>query len=441
MSKRRFLGYFTLLLLVALLVWGARFALSYVGIATSYAAKTVCSCVYVSGREARSVLAEDLYAVDFVEVRIDSAQQLVRAHYKGLAEAVAVYRPGLGCTLVNGTPLTGLRQLGGLALPAAEPDTLALGLLPANIDSLALDRALGQAFAEPVDGRVMRTRAVVVLYGGRLVAERYGPGIDREMPLLGWSMTKSVTNAMIGRLVQLGKLNITQPAPLAEWQNDDRRQITTDHLLRMSSGLAFEEDYGGPSDATKMLFREPGAGAYALASAMVAQPGQQWNYSSGTSNILQEIIRRQFAQLADYQRFPHEQLFRKIGMRRATLEPDASGTYVGSSFMYATARDWARFGQLFLQDGMWNGERLLPEGWARYSATETPHSDGRYAAHFWIDHVDKSFPQDAYMALGFEAQSVTVVPSKSLVVVRLGCTPNDDFDRVGLLKGVLGAIK
>jgi hypothetical protein len=441
MSKRRFLGYFTLLLLVALLVWGTRFALSYVGIATSYAAKTVCSCVYVSGREARSVLAEDLYAVDFVEVQIDSAQQLVRANYKGLAEAVAVYRPGLGCTLANGTPLTGLRQPGGLALPAAEPDTLAQGPLPPNFDSLALDRALAQAFAEPGDGRVMRTRAVVVLYRGRLVAEHYGPGIDREMPLLGWSMTKSVTNAMIGRLVQLGKLNIDQPAPLAEWQNDDRRQITTDHLLRMNSGLAFEEDYGGPSDATKMLFREPGAGAYALSSAMVAQPGQQWNYSSGTSNILQEIIRRQFAQLADYQRFPHEQLFRKIGMRRAILEPDASGTYVGSSFMYATARDWARFGQLYLQDGMWNGERLLPEGWARYSATETPHSGGRYAAHFWIDHVDKSFPQDAYMALGFEAQSVSVVPSKSLVVVRLGCTPNDDFDRLGLLKGVLGAIK
>jgi hypothetical protein len=109
--------------------------------------------------------------------------------------------------------------------------------------------------------------------------------------------------------------------------------------------------------------------------------------------------------------------------------------------MYATARDWARFGQLYLQDGMWNGERLLPEGWVRYSAAETPHSAGQYAAHFWIDHVDKSFPQDAYMALGFEAQSVTVVPSKGLVVVRLGCTPNDDFDRSGLLKGVLGAIK
>jgi hypothetical protein len=167
-----------------------------------------------------------------------------------------------------------------------------------------------------------------------------------------------------------------------------------------------------------------------------------WSYSSGTTNILQEIIRRQFASLAEYRAFPHQRLFQKIGMNSAVLEPDASGTYVGSSFMYATARDWAKFGQLYLQDGVWQGERLLPEGWVKYSSTETPHSGGLYAAQFWIDHADKTFPQDAFMALGFEGQSVTIIPSKQLVIVRLGCTPDErSFNRSAFVKSVLASVK
>jgi hypothetical protein len=156
---------------------------------------------------------------------------------------------------------------------------------------------------------------------------------------------------------------------------------------------------------------------------------------------LQEIIRRQFATQKDYFAFPHQRLFHKIGMKSAVLEPDASGTFVGSSFMYATARDWAKFGQLYLQDGVWNGERLLPEGWVKYSATETSYSDGKYAAHFWLDHQDKTFPQDAFMDVGFEGQYVTVVPSKNLVIVRLGCTPKDNFNHSALVRGVVAAVK
>lgn len=209
----------------------------------------------------------------------------------------------------------------------------------------------------------------------------------------------------------------------------------------MSSGLGFEENYAAPSDATQMLFRKKGAGAYALLSKAANEPDKVWSYSSGTSNILQEIIRRQFATQKDYFAFPHQRLFHKIGMKSAVLEPDASGTFVGSSFMYATARDWAKFGQLYLQDGVWNGERLLPEGWVKYSATETSYSDGKYAAHFWLDHQDKTFPQDAFMAVGFEGQYVTVVPSKNLVIVRLGCTPKDNFNHSALVRGVVAAVK
>ncbi len=441
MTKTRKIAYLFLALSLIPLIYAGNFGLQYANIASSYAAKTVCSCVFVSGRGIQSVQAEDLYAVPFATTHIDSAQQLVTANVYGFAQATAIYRPGLGCTLVNGLAAAEIRQQASPLLPALPPDTVALAPLPANVDSLALYRVLDWAFAEPGPKQILRTRAVVVLYRGRLIAERYGAGIDREMPLLGWSMTKSVTNAMIGLLVQSGKLNISQPAPLPEWKNDERRLITLDQLLRMSSGLAFEENYGAPSDATRMLFRQPGAGAYALLSLPRTPPDGEWYYSSGTTNILQEIVRRQFARPADYLAFPHQQLFRKIGMRRAVMEPDASGTYVGSSFMYATALDWAKFGQLYLQDGVWQGERLLPEGWVRYSATETPRSGGQYAAHFWVDHADKSFPQNALMALGFEAQSITIVPSRELVVVRLGCTPNDDFDRSRLVKDIVAAIK
>jgi CubicO group peptidase (beta-lactamase class C family) len=313
--------------------------------------------------------------------------------------------------------------------------------MPQNIDSAALFGALAAAF--PEDSLPMiRTRAVTIFYKGKLLAERYGKGITEATPLLGWSMTKSVTNALIGLLVKDGKIDIYKPAPIEEWQNDARKQITTDQLLRMSSGLDFLEIYSLPSDATQMLFRKKGAGAYALLSKQKTKPDQEWNYSSGTTNILQEIIRRQFASHADYLAFPHLRLFQKIGMKSAVLEPDASGTYVGSSFMYATGRDWAKFGQLYLQDGVWNGQRILPEGWVKYSSTETPLSKGKYAAQFWLNHNDKSFPQGAFMALGFEGQSVTIVPSKELVIVRLGCTPDeDDFDRNQFIKDIVAAIK
>jgi CubicO group peptidase (beta-lactamase class C family) len=245
---------------------------------------------------------------------------------------------------------------------------------------------------------------------------------------------------MIGLLVKDGKLDIKKPAPIAEWQKDEWKNITIDHLLRMSSGLDWDENYAQPSPATEMLFRTKNAGLFALQVPAKYKPDEQWYYSSGSSNILQEIMRRQFSNLADYQEFPHKRLFAKLGMTSAILEPDASGTYVGSSFMFATARDWAKFGQLYLQDGIWNGERLLPEGWVKYSSAETPNSNGKYAAHFWLYHNDNQYPSDVYHAIGFEGQYVTIVPSKNLVIVRLGCTPNDNFDHPKLVREIIKVV-
>ena len=440
MSNKQKIIYGVLLIVALGVAFTINFAIKYAYIGSSYDAKTVCSCMFVSGRELDNIKSEDLYAVPFANIIVDKEKQTVTADIYGFAETKAIYRKGLGCTLVNELSEEEIRKQP--SIPSADTLTEKLSLsISTEIDKVTLDKILNAAFDEKSAEHIIRSRAIVVLHDGKLIAEKYAQNITAQTPLLGWSMTKSVTNAMIGMMVKDGKIDIKKAAPINEWKNDNRQKITIDHLLRMSSGLSFVEDYGSPSDATQMLFRKKGAGAYALQSKAYTEPNKVWSYSSGTTNILQEIIRRQFANHADYLAFPHLRLFHKIGMKSAVLEPDASGTYIGSSFMYATGRDWAKFGQLYLQDGVWNDERLLPEGWVKYSSTETPHSDGQYAAQFWIDHKDKAFPQDAFMCLGFESQVVAIVPSKKLVIVRLGCTPKDDFNHKQLVKDIVAIVK
>ena len=440
MSNKQKIIYGVLLIVALGVAFTINFAIKYAYIGSSYDAKTVCSCMFVSGRELDNIKSEDLHAVPFANIIVDKEKQTVTADIYGFAETKAIYRKGLGCTLVNELSEEEIRKQP--SIPSADTLTEKLSLsISTEIDKVALDKILNAAFDEKSAEHIIRSRAIVVLHDGKLIAEKYAQNITAQTPLLGWSMTKSVTNAMIGMMVKDGKIDIKKAAPINEWKNDNRQKITIDHLLRMSSGLSFVEDYGSPSDATQMLFRKKGAGAYALQSKAYTEPNKVWSYSSGTTNILQEIIRRQFANHADYLAFPHLRLFHKIGMKSAVLEPDASGTYIGSSFMYATGRDWAKFGQLYLQDGVWNDERLLPEGWVKYSSTETPHSEGQYAAQFWIDHKDKAFPQDAFMCLGFESQVVAIVPSKKLVIVRLGCTPKDDFNHNQLVKDIVAIVK
>ncbi len=421
--------------LVLVLGVGLYFGMPYLNIVSSYAAKTSCSGVFVAGRSQES-LAQDLHAVSFSSQTVDKVGQSVSSNVFGLAPAKAIYRQGLGCTLVNELSESQIR-----AQPSV-PDRTALEIVALEPSkNAALETAIESYFVDTDPEKAINTRAIVVMQNGKILSEKYAAGFNQKTPLLGWSMTKSVTNAMIGMLVEDGKLEINKSAPIAEWRSDDRKNITLDNLLRMSSGLAFVEDYAAPSDATRMLFRKKDAGAYAISAKLKSAPGSVWSYSSGTSNILQEIIRRQFSNHKDYLAFPHQDLFQKLGMNSAILEPDASGTYVGSSFMYATARDWAKFGQLYLQDGAWNGQQILPKGWAAYSSKSTPNSGGEYGAHFWLNKNDKAFPQDAFMAQGFEGQNITIIPSKQLVLVRLGMTYKGEFNDFEFVKRLVATIK
>ena len=295
--------------------------------------------------------------------------------------------------------------------------------------------------------------AVVVVYDGRIIAEKYAPGFTKDTPLLGWSMTKSVTNALVGILVRQGELSLKDVALMPGWQNDDdpRRNITLDQLMRMSSGLQFLEQYEDniTSDVNTMLFTKYSASDYAADKPLEADPDTRWSYSSGTTNIIARIAGEAGPlSRSEWLRFPRKELFDKIGMNSAVIEPDPSGNFVGSSYMYATARDWARFGLLYLNDGIWKNDRILPEGWVQYSTTPTDHTaPGKaYGAQFWLNYPNPNprwpyLSDDAFMALGHECQAVVIIPSRKTVVVRLGLYRGSDFDApLAFIKNVLESL-
>jgi CubicO group peptidase (beta-lactamase class C family) len=428
---------------------GAGFAGVYYGsklaaVGTAFTAKTLCSGVFVSHRDARSVLGSDLSPdihpiLRYLEARIDRDAREVRASLFGLAERRATYREGFGCVVgqKEGGQLAALAATTAAASPAERAsvgDDLRTGAEPPpDLDASALRSAVDWAFSESDPALPRNTRAVVVVHDGQIVAERYADGFTEDTALIGWSMTKSVVNALVGILVKEGRLSVEAPALVPEWRgvDDPRRRITLAQLLHMTSGLEFEENYANPlSDVTYMLFGVPNAAEFAVAKPLLAEPGTRWSYSSGTSNILTHAIRRVVGE-ADYHGFPRRALFDRVGMSSAVMETDAMGTFIGSSFMYATARDWARFGLLYLQDGVWSGTRILPEGWVDFSRTPVPGApDGKFGAHFWPRIPDEfrcgddlpGLPADAFHAVGHEGQFVTVVPSRKLVLVRLGAS-------------------
>ncbi|HEY8152957.1 MAG TPA: serine hydrolase [Myxococcota bacterium] len=429
-------------------------------VGTGYAAKVLCSGVFVAGRSPESLLAEDLDWFWWVRPRVDLAQRTATSDLLGLSRSTAVYREGLGCALAVGASTRELRAQGfdpgpapGRAgIPWPEGDRVPDPALPGDRRA-ALDAAVAAAFDEPDPAIHRRTRAVVVLRSGQLVAERYAEGFGAATPLLGWSMTKSVIATLIGIQVRRGSLDPASPAPVPAWAGDERAAITLDQLLRMSSGLAFKERNGAFGDSAAMLFRSRSAADYAARSALAHPPGSFWSYSSGTSNLLAAILRASLpGDGALYHRFPREALFDRIGMRSAVLETDAAGDFVGSSFCYATARDWARFGLLHAQDGVWRGERLLPEGWVAAIRRPTPPApQGSYGAHWWLnagapgapeDRPYPSLPADLFYASGYEGQFVVVLPSQDLVVVRLGQSePEQAFDLEGFLGAVVAAFR
>ena len=304
------------------------------------------------------------------------------------------------------------------------------GRVADDVDTATLHRTLDLLFERP--GELGLTQALVVIHRGKLVVDRYAEGIDANKTLISWSMAKSMTHALVGFLVGEGRLQLAAPAPVAAWADDNRREITLQHLLDMRDGLDFVEDYvdGEISHVIDMLF---GAGqhdhaAYAMARPLGHSPGAVWNYSSGTTNIVARIVANEVGGTgasdggrAALERFLHDRLFGAIGMHSAVPKFDDAGTFVGSSYVYATAQDFARFGYLYLRDGIWDEKRVLPEGWADHGRTLThadPVEPAYYGSHWWHWNGEPG----SMAAHGYEGQYTVVLPERDLVLVRLGKT-------------------
>ena len=414
--------------------------LDTLGIAVAYKAKMLCSGVFLTDRRQEDVLAEierdDLEPLRFIRTSVDYSEGVVKASALGVVRRQAATRGATGCAIVprgmtrSELHVTSVRDTVGLHGRKPAPP-----LLEASSDDsvrLALGPVLDEAFSEPDTTRPRRTQAVVIVHKGRIVAERYAPGINAQSRMLGWSMTKSVMNALIGILVREGSVQLDSAIPLPEWRQngDSRAGITWNHLLHMESGLRFDEGMASiRSDVIRMLLATDNMAAFASSHKLEAPPGTRWQYASGTTLLLSRAVRNVLNDDLAYITFPRDALFDPIGMSSAVIETDASGTFVGSSLMYATARDWARFGLLYQNDGVWNGERILPEGWLDYTRTPAASDPNRgYGAHFWLGVPSEpgrpveSLPVGALQAAGHEGQFITIVPSHAAVIVRLGRT-------------------
>lgn len=428
------------LLIVAVVAAGVWLSVAppdLIRVATGYTAKIVCSNVFIAGRDAEDVLAIDVQApghpiLKYVSVDVDGDAKTVKAGLFGLfGGGLAVARDGYGCASVPDGDIAALPVMP----PAATVAPRTSGIWP---DGIAVEPSQDPDIASILDDPAMTgpgMRAVVVVQNGRIVGERYGDGFSADTPLLGWSMTKSVTAAIIGTLIKEGKLAHDGSALFPPWKGDARGTIKLDDLMAMSSGLEFNEDYGDVTDVTRMLYLEPDMAAFAENKPLVGDVGKAWNYSTGTTVLLSRLWQDAAGDAASG--LPRKALFDPIGMTSAVLETDARGTFVGSSYLYATARDWARFGQFILQDGVWKGTEILPPGYVAWMHEEAPASKGEYGkGQVWLhgpsagtpdgEDPDKGFdmPADAFWFLGHDGQSIAVIPSKKLVVVRLGLTPS-----------------
>lgn len=451
----------TAVILLAAAAYAYSFARDIGAIVTGYVSHTLCTNVLVIGRDQGDVEANDL---SYDQNRITSStvgdgKVETTAHFGPVSfTTISVYRPGLGCSNIAGWPTEVVQKI-GLKNPLEKRESLnaETGLQAAmpGVDPGRLGAVVDNAFVESADNIYQKknTRAVLVHYQGELIAERYADGFDGDTPLRGMSMTKSASSTLVGILVGQGRLDIHLPAPVDGWSelDDPRSKVSTHHLLKMTAGFDYSEAYEtDPRNLlSTMLFTQPDMAAYAAETAVLGEPGNSWDYQTVHSVLLQKVIRNAIEDDQAYFRFPQEALFDKLGMHNSFFQADASGTFTGGALMYASGRDWLQLGLLYLNDGVHNGERILPEGWVEYATTPSAASLKKraYGAQIWLNapsphQLFPGLPEDAFAFQGHYGQYVVVVPSLDLVVVRLGMTFNGEqgFDKQAFLEEVIAAL-
>ena len=426
-------------------------------VVTGFAAHTLCSQTFVSGFDPDEVFAQTIAPYPGVrllagrlDIDVDRARREVRVDLMGAFAARAVFRDRLGCLVVAGAGPIEPGLAGQAPASARLPPEIA-GPDVVEPASPELRAALDHVFAEPAAPPHRWIKAVVVVKDGRVVAERYAPGVAVDTPLMGYSVSKSIVNALVGIMVGQGRLKVEAPAPVAEWggAGDPRAKITLDDLLRMTSGLAIAQTGSGFDPASRMLYTEEDMAAFAQSAPPLEPPGKAMRYSDASTLIVSRILRDAAGPSgADIQDFAKRELFAPLGMTSVVMEADAVGTPVGATYFLASARDWARLGKLYLDDGIIGGRRILPEGWAHYSATSTLGTS--YGAGFWTNAggdgdalgrvLRGGMPCDAFFASGNLGQRVYIMPSDRLVIVRMGVTQQPDYDIAGDLRLIREAL-
>lgn len=419
-------------------------------IITGYAAKNLASDVFLSGRSQEDVEAIDLNFsfIKYTNSKIDYEAKTVTSKFLWHKSTV-VYDEDYGCTIVKDftkeeiLDRPALNYVSTTRMDYSKPWPIGdkvTNNLHKEIDYALLAKAFENSFSNKIP--YYGTRALLVVYDGQIVAEDYAKGFDAQTRLLSWSMGKSFTNALVGILSKEGKINIMDPIMMPGWEKDQRAKITWNDMMHMSSGLEWVEDYGNESDVNVMLHKVGDFGKFTAEKMAISDPDEIWNYSSGSTNLVCKKMRDYFETDEAYYNFPYDALFSKINMNSVVFETDASGTYVGSSYIYATARDYARFGLLYLNDGVWMEKRILPEGWVDYTVGAANASKGVYGSYFWLNASGEKLPdapKDTYFCQGHDGQWIIIVPSKNLVIVRLGYSKKTEFDNNLMMKEILAA--
>jgi len=444
-KTRKRIIYGILTLLLAIIVAAVIYLNSLLPIITGYAAKNLCSAVFVSERNQENVENLDLNFsfISYVKSKVDTENKTVTSRFLW-GKSTAVYREGFGATLLREKTVDEIKATEfpyisagyrGDTIPWPMGDIIQDSIT--GIDRDALDEISNKLINENAYGGT--AFAFMVLHKGIPVAEAYKPQFNEDTRFLSWSMAKSVTNALAGIMVRDSILALDRKELLPEWSDDGRNNITLNNLMQMQSGLEWNEDYGNRSDVTVMLHCEPDFAEYSYTRPMEYDPGTHWYYSSGTANIVSYIIRRQFETDNTYYSFPDKELFYKIGITDAVFEPDESGTLVGSSYLYMTARDYARFALLYIQDGKFEGNQILPEGWVNYTVSQASDSKGEYGALFCLNMGNRIelAPEDMYMCIGHDGQRIFIIPSLDIIAVVLGYSPDDSMDFNQLLADII----
>lgn len=423
------------LVILIIIAGGTWFVWPRLPIITAFAAKGMCSSVFLANKKPSRIQAEDLsfFPINLALTRVDFEEKTATSTVFGLAKRKAVFREGHGAVIVLKTPKEELRKSGfQIPDPGYSQDTIhwpkgniVADTLPGGVNISRLHELIDTCFDAPGSEPFKKTLGIAVVYKNQLIAEKYLDGYTHNTMFHGWSMTKSITGAWTGILADRGQLSPEEPVGIDAWKNDERGKISVKNVLQMSTGLDWYENYFTVSDATVMLMQSEDMLASVTDNKLKHPPGEHWNYSSGDANLLSGIIRNRINNDEMYHTGLYKDLLYPIGMLNTKVETDATGLFVASSYSYGTTRDWARFGLLFLNEGVFAGDTILSKKWVDFMKTPVEASNGKYAGTFWLqepEEVNKltEVPDDIFFADGFLGQRIYIIPSKNLVVVRMG---------------------